>query len=181
MNILGKKTNKPLLPVAKELNYPFDLKRYLKQQPSGFDLVPVLDMIVIALLFSLLFTRYLVFPGVRVELPQTALLVEQEASNVEVLTIDNNGMLFFEGGIYSQNSIEGAFRQYFASNRSDSSVLLLKARAALDIQQFLDLCQIAQSTGFAEVQIASDPSAIKPGITIDTLSDQSNRALPPLQ
>ena len=174
MDIREQKIRKQPGSVTGELTSPFGLDRHLKQFKAGFDPVPILDMLVLALLLSLLFTRYLIFPGVRVDLPKTELSIQQEASRVVVLTIANNGMLFFKGGVYRQNSIEKAFRQYFAGGQSEATVLLLKTRASMDIQQFLDLCQMAQEGGFSEVQIAADPSRAAPGITTENRSGQAN-------
>lgn len=139
------------------LTTPFGLKQHLKPPKMKFDFVPVLDLLILALLISLLFTRYLMLPGVRVDLPKTELSVQQDASRVAILTIASSGMLFFAGSVYEQDSIGPAFQQYFEVGRSKSPVLLVKVGASMDIQQFLDLCQMAQNAGFVEVQIAADP------------------------
>ena len=83
-------------------------------------------------------------------------------------------MLFFKGGVYHQNSIEEAFRQYCADSQPESPVLLLKSRASMAMQQFLDLCEMAHNAGFGEVQIAADPSGQGSGITLENRSGQTN-------
>ena len=156
MNSCKEKREELSVSVPGELIYPFGWKRYLKKPKAGFDMVPVLDMIVLGLLLSLLFTHYLISPGVQVDLPKTKLSIQQDGSKVEVLTIASNGMLFFKGGVYEQTSIEDAFLKYFTDSRVGAPVLLLKAKASMDIQQFLDLCKMAQDAGFSAVQIAAD-------------------------
>ena len=153
-----------------DLTSPFGLKRYLTPPKMKLDLVPVIDIIVLTLLTSLLFTRYLILPGVRVDLPKTELSIQQSASDVTVLTIANSGMLFFAGSVYEQNSIEQAFQKYFDDSRSKSPVLLVKADASMDIQQFLELCQMAQDAGFSEVQIAADPKDLVKKSTAEMLT-----------
>ena len=47
------------------------LMAQLKRPPIRFDMIPVLDLLVLALLFILLFTRFVMVPGVRVGLPDS--------------------------------------------------------------------------------------------------------------
>ena len=63
-------------------------------------------------------------------------------------------MLFFDGSVYTNESIERAFAEYMAKSDADARVLLLKAEATIDLQRFLELCQMAESAGFAQVQLA---------------------------
>ena len=163
------------------LTAPFDLKHRLKPPNMKLDLVPVLDLIVLSLLISLLFTRFLIFPGVRVDLPQTDLSIQQNASKVAVLTIANDGMLFFAGSVYEHNSIGPALRRYSDKSNSKSPVLLVKAEASMDIQRFLDLCKMAQDAGFGEVQITADSKDSVPKTIVETLSEQSSDLVFPVQ
>ena len=55
-------------------------------------LLPVLDLVVIALLVSLVFTRFVILPGVRVDLPATELRM-QYAASVAFLTVQNQDAL----------------------------------------------------------------------------------------
>lgn len=158
-----------------------DLKKHLKPPRMKLDLIPVLDLMVLTLMISLLFTRYLMIPGVRVDLPKTEFSIQQNASSVAVLTISNGGMLFFAGSVYEQNSIGQAFQRYFDTHSAESPVLLVKAEASMDIQQFLQLCQMAQEAGFYEVQIAANPTAAGQGLTADSLSKQSNNVVFPVR
>lgn len=152
-----KKTAKaPKDLLVYESNNPFGLKYRLKAPRMKLDLIPAIDLVVLALLFSLLFTRHLMLPGVQVNLPKTNLLIQQNASNVVVLTISEGGMLFFAGSVYEQTSIGEAFQQYVVKNSLASPVLLVKASASIGIQQFLDICKMAQDAGFGEVQVAAD-------------------------
>ena len=173
--------NNNLALTSDSLTTPFGLERHLKPPKMKLDLVPVLDLIVLALMISLLFTRYLMIPGVRVNLPKTEFSIQQDASKVAVLTIANGGMLFFAGSVYEQNSIGRAFQQYFDDSKSKSSVLLVKAEASMDIQKFLNLCKMAQDAGFGEVQIAADPKVAEQGLTAEIISKQDNGIVFPVR
>lgn len=133
---------------------PFGLLGRLKQADAKPDMVAVLDLIVIALLVSLVFTRFVVVPGVQVELPVTGLRMHNNEDAVAVLTIQNRGMLFFNGSVYDEYSLDRAFSEYIASTRSSRAVLLVKAEANIVLQQFLEICRKAELAGFKQLQLS---------------------------
>ena len=128
----------------------------LKRPEIKVDFIPVLDLMVLGLLISLLFTRFVMLPGVRVDLPSTNLRMQHSASAVAVLTIGNKGMLFFDGSVYELGTIERAFRRHLEDTIEEDVVLLVKAEATMELQLFLDLCRMAQAAGFVQVQIAGE-------------------------
>lgn len=133
---------------------PFGFSERLKRPRSGLDMIPVLDLLVIALLISLLFTRFVALPGVRVDLPVTDLRMPQSGPGVAVMTVGHNGMLFFNGSVYDGASVERAFHRYVAEAGEGEKALLLKVQSSMDVQSFMDLCEAAQEAGFAQVQIS---------------------------
>lgn len=135
---------------------PLGLMGRLSTPPIKLDLVPVLDLLVIALLFGLLFTRFVMVPGVRVDLPDSEMQMQVTNLPVAVLTIGNRGMLFFEGSVYELDSIERGFGQYFKAKSRKNTVLLVKTEGSMDLQLFLKLCRMAQVAGFVQVQIAGE-------------------------
>ena len=133
---------------------PFAFRSRLKRADTGIDFIPVLDMIVIAMLVSLLFTRFVSLPGVRIDLPVTDMTMQHSQNAVAVLTIGNSGMLFFDGAVYEDRTIQRGFEQYIKSSVRDSRVLLVKADFTMDLQEFLQLCERAKAAGFVQVQLA---------------------------
>jgi len=73
--------------VSRGYTEPLGLMAQLKRPPIIFDMIPVLDLLVIALLFSLLFTRFVMVPGVRVDLPDSGMQMQPSNLPVAVLTI----------------------------------------------------------------------------------------------
>ncbi len=155
------------------------LAEYLKKPEIKIDIVPILDLLVIALLVSLLFTRFVMLPGVQVDLPVTGLRMPHTASAVSVLTIENKGMLFYEGNIHGIDTIERAFRIYVENAKKNDSVLLIKSQADIDLETFLNLCRMAQEAGFAQVQIAGKKNERSTKLpALDRLQDRSTGNLP---
>lgn len=142
-------------PGAASYTSPFGLLDRLKRAESRLDWVPVLDMVVIALLISLIFTRFVIVPGVEVSLPSTDLRMQPSGEPVAVLTLQNRGMLFFNGSVYNPDSLERAFADYMGPDgKSRRTVLLVKAEADIGLEQFLEICRLAESAGFLRVQLS---------------------------
>jgi biopolymer transport protein ExbD len=135
---------------------PLGLVAHVNLSPFKLDAVPVLDLLVIALLFSLLFTRFVMVPGVRVDLPDSEMQMQPSNLPVAVLTIGNRGMLFFDGAVFELNSIERGFQQHIQDTLGQDVVLLVKTEGSMDLQLFLKLCRMAQDAGFVQVQIAGE-------------------------
>ena len=95
-------------------------------------------------------------PGVRVDLPSSGMQMQQSNLPVAVLTIGNRGMLFFDGGVFELNSIDRSFQKYIEELPVKDVVLLVKTEGSMDLQLFLELCQMAQDAGFVQVQIAGE-------------------------
>ncbi|MGJ8654272.1 MAG: ExbD/TolR family protein [Opitutaceae bacterium] len=152
-----KKTDDLIRKSVAGFTTPLGLMEHLRKPKMKLDMVPVLDLLVIGLLMSLLFTRFVMVPGVRVDLPDSDLRMPHHDASVAVLTIGNKGMLYFDGSVYEQGSIARAFNHHLsARDHIDEHVLLVKAEGTMSLQVFLNLCQMAQEAGFGQVQIAGE-------------------------
>lgn len=158
---------------AESFTEPLRLTSHLRRPTIQFDVVPVLDLLVIALLFGLLFTRFVMVPGVQVDLPLSEMQVQPSDKAVSVLTIGNRGMLFFDGGVFEMDTIERGFVSHLEAASVDEIVLLVKADGSMELQRFLRLCQMAQASGFVQVQIAGEqlPEAAGTGLDGSALGE----------
>ena len=83
----------------KLLNDRLRVHRRQSQRATPFNLLALIDMAFIALLFGFLFTRFVVMPGVEINLLKTDLKMKPASSQIVVLTIENKETIFFDGGI----------------------------------------------------------------------------------
>jgi biopolymer transport protein ExbD len=132
-----------------------NLTAQLKPAGSGLDLMPLIDLLCIGLLFALLFTRLVISPGVQLNLSETELRMPQATQEVAVLTVQNEGMLLFDGGVYQVDSIEKAFLKRMVRSKDKPVILLLKAGKLLPMQTLLDICSKAKSAGFVQIDLAA--------------------------
>lgn len=143
---------------------PFAFRQRIRNVDTRIDFIPVLDMIVIAMLVSLLFTRFVTVPGVRVDLPVTEMRMQHSPQTVAVLTIGNNGMLLFDGAVFEAATIKRGFERFVEGADSDGPVLLVKAEFKMEMQDFLRLCKLAKDAGFVQVQLAGKQEKVLNGL-----------------
>lgn len=136
---------------------PLGLTAHLNRPTIKLDAVPLLDLIVIALLFGLLFTRFVMVPGLQIDLPGSEMQMQPSTRPVAVLTIGNRGMLLFDGARFDLSTIERAFEAHLDAAEAAEVVLLVKSEGTLELQQFLKICSMAQRAGFALMQVVGEP------------------------
>lgn len=139
---------------------PLQLERELTPPDYRMDIIPLVDVILIAFFFSLLGSRFILAPGVQIELPAVNAQAISGAPTAAVLTIQNDNMLLFEGRIHTLGSFEAAMRTYFGDKGGLSdAVLLVKSDKDVSMSTFLYVCEIAQRAGFAKVHVAAEIAA----------------------
>ena len=144
---------------ASPFSEPFGFSRHLKKSSGALDFIPFIDLIVVGLFVSLMFTRFVVLPGVKVDLPATDMRMRHSGATMAVLTIGANQMLFFDNGVYEAATIGRSFADFVEKNDRGALVLLIKVQSSMDVQAFLQLVELAQGAGFSEVQIVGQKKA----------------------
>lgn len=135
---------------------PLQLERELAAPDNRMDIAPLLDVLLIAFFFSLLGSRFILAPGVQIELPSVSASEISGVPTAAVLTIRSDNMLLFEGHIHTIGSFEAAMRTYFGDKGLADAVLLVKPSKDVSMQTFLYVCEIARRAGFAKVHIAAE-------------------------
>ncbi|OHE73773.1 MAG: hypothetical protein A2Y14_02880 [Verrucomicrobia bacterium GWF2_51_19] len=131
---------------------PLNLKKALHLEPLyGLNSAAFFNVLLIAFFLTLLSSRFIFTPGTSIALPKAK---GGELATGYVVTIAGPNTLFYDGKIYSMQTIARLLPQLHTQNPQP---LLLKVDKNIDMQTFLDLCNHARSAGFDTVQIASDP------------------------
>ncbi len=140
-----------------------------KKLDVGLEFAPLFDVLLIALMFTLLGSGFITAPGFGVDLsaPETseeALKLPETAPGkplpgvtvdeyVSVLNIRGKSMIIFQGHIYSVETFEQAMKSF-----KGHGTLLVKMDKSVDAQTFLRVCQLAKEAGFERAQMAAKPS-----------------------
>lgn len=143
---------------AGTLSSPLGLARYQRWPAQGFDPVPWIDLLLVAL-FGLLLQSDLVFNrGAAVDLPRLDAGMTEAAQVAAVLTYRED-MFIFEGAPYQIDNLDRGFARFFDRATGplapQAPVLLVKLDRSLELEQFLEVAAAARAAGFVRVQVAT--------------------------
>jgi len=142
---------------------PLELQSRLSSPPRNLDSFFWVSAGVVALLFGLVGSRFVMAPGFLVEpggataeLPAAA-TAQMLAETHAVVSYRNDQAILFEGGRYSRlEDLQLALENF--AKKHPGSVLLLLAERGVSLQGAADLSAMAGAAGFARVLVATEPT-----------------------
>lgn len=141
------------------ITQPLNLRGYLRSAPqSGWDVIAVLDLALIAALLFLNHSRFVFAPGAEVDLVRTRSETAGTLAGTAVLTVERNGLLFFDGRKVTAATLQEALLEFTAGHTGEA-VLLLKLDRSLSLEELFALFEIARISGFDRVQIAAESAS----------------------
>lgn len=141
------------------LTQPLEFKKGMQCAPqAGFDFVPFLDAILIALFVALNTSPFIIAPGAAIELSNSATQFARSSAPTAVLTVGRNELYFFEGAKLSRLTLQDHLREYVKASGPGDPVptLLIKADASLSTNLLFQLMDMARSAGFTQVHLAAE-------------------------
>lgn len=149
------------------LSQPLGLHKHLTQPSRGLDVVPLFDVLLIALMLTLLGSRFVSAPGVSVELPVAAAAGSssmERGASMAVLTLLKDNSLIYDGRLLSVENFEresargqpAAVSSEAVQDPADLAprVLLIKGDARVSLGTVLRVMNAARAAGYDRVQIA---------------------------
>ncbi len=139
---------------------PLGLIQHIKTEKLRFTTAAWVGTGLAVLGLSLLNGRYLFAPGISIDLPSISQQIDSGLPIAQVLSIGQNGMLFFEGQVLNVETLPTAFKKYLGEKKISESVegnrtLLIKGDKNTTLECFLKVCQLAHECGFNQIQVAT--------------------------
>jgi biopolymer transport protein ExbD len=159
------------------LTQPLEFRRFLRSAPvAGFDFVPFLDAILLAMFIALNVSAFVIAPGTTIRLPESAAVEAPRESPTAVLTVDRNQLYFFQGVKLSPLTLESHLATFVEELNTDdgddpSATLLIKADASISTNNLFGLMDLARRAGFSRIHLAAEPvQADSPALWENSLS-----------
>lgn len=120
------------------------------------------DGILIALMFVLLTSKFILATGHSIDLSQELPTTSSSDAaiadaSIDVLTAKANSMIIFDGAIFNPQSFARTMLDTKSKNKF-REILLIKADKNVDTQTLLNICISAKKGGFKKVHIATSQS-----------------------
>ncbi len=147
------------------LSRPLELEKTLQPLERRLDPVPLIDVLLLTLLFSFLGSRFIFAPGLSMELnmelplsadAQLPGILTDDTLTVAVLTAKQSNLHLFDGRIFTLYDLEAHFRNNpVAEERQGQAVLLVKMHKDVSMQTFVQIAEMARKAGYGRVQVAA--------------------------
>jgi biopolymer transport protein ExbD len=153
---------------------PLDLQSQLSAAPRDLDFFAWVNVGVIMLFFGLLGSRFVLAPGLPIDvasgtelvLPQVGTAINSAAPASVVVSYRRGGLdpredvILFEGGKYTLPELQKHMESY--AKQHPGAVMLVRADRQVSMQAVLNLCEMARRVGFANVLLAAEQPAVAP-------------------
>jgi biopolymer transport protein ExbD len=135
----------------------FQFTNHLRTRPRSFDVVPMIDVCLIFIFFSILSSKFVLAPGVSLHLPDSRYADLDALPAYKVLTIGEIGgeeRIIYDGDIHNMASFERSLES--AGEEIKNTVLLIRLDEHVSVQALVRVCDVARAKGFEQVQIAAE-------------------------
>ncbi len=133
---------------------PLELESRMSPPPRDFTAVAWVNVGVIVLFFSLLGSRFVLAPGLLIELPEVPAGSASTVPTSVVITYRRDNLILFEGGRYTLAELHKPLEIY--AKAYPGSVLQVNADKQVSMRALTDLDPIARAVGFKSILLAGD-------------------------
>lgn len=140
---------------------PVDTSSKVRRERITLCSAALVDILLIALMFTLLGSKFILAPGFALEFEGNKLPTSKSPDaavvdgDLSVLNAKGNTMIIFDGAIFNTESFAKKMRSHKAGTKG--GVLLIKADKNVDTQTLLDICAAARAGGFGKIHLAAAP------------------------
>lgn len=139
---------------------PLELESRLSPPPRDFTAVAWVNAGVIVLFFSVLGSRFVLAPGLLIQLPQADPASITAVRTSAVITFSRENVIMFEGAIYSLPEVRKRLAAY--AREYPGSVVQVNADRQVPAQALTDLGSMIRAVGLEYYLMAAEPSAPSP-------------------
>lgn len=137
-----------------------NLTSRLNSSESFLNAAALFDVLLIALMFTLVSSRFVLAPGMSIQLASLDKKAAEEDlaivdADLSVLNAKSNTMLIFDGAVYTPETFKMQMKKAATEKTNGRNVLLIKADKSVDAQMLLEICRVAKQGGFSRVHIAA--------------------------
>lgn len=132
---------------------PLDLASRLRTPPRSFDGLFFVNAVLIGLFFTLFGSRFVMGPGVDVELPEIVGANSGARTTTHYVRVVNAGQIFAGDGLRELPQLSEWLREQAASVRRPT--LQIQAARGVELSVVTEIAGAARRAGFVEIQIAA--------------------------
>jgi biopolymer transport protein ExbD len=118
------------------------------------DLTPLIDVVLMLVIFFMLTTTFVLSPGVQVDLPQGSSLQKPRESDA-IITITKDGAVYFQDAQVSLETLQAVLQR--AKSQQPRLRVVIKADTLVQHGRVVEVMDIAKLVGIERLAIATAP------------------------
>ena len=136
---------------------PLELMRHLRPPPRTMDSLYFVNLGLIGLFFVVFGSRFVLAPGLRIDLPQIAGAVGHAATTNVVINVPSSDVAIVDSAVLRFNRLGDWLHR--KAEAEPGAALLIRADASVPLHEVMRLYDLALAAGFARVQLAAESPA----------------------
>jgi biopolymer transport protein ExbD len=135
-------------------------KRRVAIFSGQLELTPLVDVVLLLLIFFVLSSRYLANPGISVDVPESAATTDVEASDL-ILTITDKNEVYLRGKLISPlegyEQLRAELQKVKLSHGDEVPRLIVQGDKKIPLGRAIEIMSIAWEEGFHAQSLATQP------------------------
>ena len=120
---------------------------------STLDMTPLVDVVFLLIIFFMLSTTFIVVPGLRIDLPTAASQKVSVEKHKVVLSVDRNGVLYFDQDPVDEHTMVRLLKQ--AALENPLMLVLMKGDRNSKYGRNVDLLDMVRKAGLNRIAIVT--------------------------
>jgi biopolymer transport protein ExbD len=126
-----------------------------RKEDARIEITPLVDMVLLLLIFFMLSTTFIVTPGIKVNLPKaSAEKVSREQKEVRLIITEDN-RVFLEKTVVTMNELERKLRG--VAQKNPQTLVIIQADAKALHGKVVEVMDVAKTSGLNRLAIATKP------------------------
>jgi biopolymer transport protein ExbD len=136
---------------------PLELASQLRPEPRNLDWLHFVNAGLLVLFFSLFGSRFVLAPGLGVDLRQMSGSRAGAAPTTHYISVTHSGVIFTNDGPVTLEGLKGWLKE--EAKKAPHPSLLVRADAGVKTGEFADIASAAWAAGFSVVWATEEPAA----------------------
>jgi biopolymer transport protein ExbD len=135
-----------------------NFQRGRRNEELEINLIPMIDVLLVILIFLMITTTYSKYAGLEINLPTADARQAAEQPNEVNVVVNAQGEVMVNRSLVGGNGIEAitlALRRSASSGGTQEPIVIISADAATPHQRVIDVMQAAQQAGMSHISFAT--------------------------
>jgi len=133
--------------------------RRRKRILSRLEITPLIDVVLLLLIFFMISTTFVTTPGIKVKLPRSTTSQAETKEQDLVVVITEEGQLYFDNKRVSLDRLRFGLEEKLSGNKD--RLLIVKADKESKHGRVVEVMDLAKKLGISRIAIATEPTKKK--------------------